>query len=220
MIQLATQSKIIDVMAAFFLVTAIIMVGSRRMNSAIYSYIFNSLLLALVTASVAFFTGLYHLYIAAFMALAVKSIIIPFIIFRVVDRIKMEREIEPFLSIPSSLIIAGGIIILTYYVVQPIPSMGTILTKHILPVSIAATLIGLFLMISRKRALLQALGLMAMENGIFLAAVGITYGMPLVVELGIFFDLVVGAIILGIFVFRMNRTFDSVSTESLERLKE
>lgn len=219
-LDLTVQSKIVDLTAAFFLVTAIMMVGARRMNSAIYTYIFNSLLLALVTAAIAYFTGFYHLFIAAAMALVVKSILIPYIIFRVVDKIRMEREMEPFLSIPTSFLIAGGIVILTYYVTQPIPPAGTFLTKHLLPVSISVTLIGLFLMISRKRALLQALGLMAMENGIFLSAVGITYGMPLVVELGIFFDLLVGAIILGIFVFRMNRTFDSVSTESLERLKE
>jgi hydrogenase-4 component E len=89
----------------------------------------------------------------------------------------------------------------------------------VLSVSIAVMLIGLFIMMTRKKALTQIVGLLTIENGVFLSGLSITYGMPLIVEVGIFFDILVAALILGVFVFRINQTFDSINVDALRRLK-
>jgi hydrogenase-4 component E len=78
--------------------------------------------------------------------------------------------------------------------------------------------IGLFIMISRKKALMQMLGILIMENGLFLGAISLTYGMPLLVELGIFFDVLIGVLIMGILIFRINKTFESIDTDVLKTL--
>ena len=91
---------------------------------------------------------------------------------------------------------------------------------HCLPVSLAITLLGFFVMIIRKKAITQILGLLAMEDGIFLAAISTSYSMPLIVKLGVFFDILVGVIIMGIYVYRIKETFDSIDTDSLRELKE
>jgi hydrogenase-4 component E len=92
--------------------------------------------------------------------------------------------------------------------------------RHCLPVSLAITLLGFFVMISRKKAITQILGLLAMEDGLFFAALSTSYGMPLVVELGVFFDILVSVIIMGIYVYRIKETFDTIDTDILRELKE
>ena len=81
-------------------------------------------------------------------------------------------------------------------------------------------LIGFFVMVNRRKALTQVLGLLSLENGLFLAAISLTYGMPLVVEIGIFFDVLVAVMVLGILVFRIGETFDSMDVSKLRKLRE
>jgi hydrogenase-4 component E len=92
--------------------------------------------------------------------------------------------------------------------------------SRVLSVSIAMMLIGLFIMTTRKNAITQIVGLLTMENGVFLSGLSITYGMPLIVEVGIFFDILVAVLILGVFIFRINKTFESISIDSLRGLRE
>jgi hydrogenase-4 component E len=74
-------------------------------------------------------------------------------------------------------------------------------------------------MIARKQAVSQIVGLLTMENGVFLSGLSITYGMPLIVEVGIFFDIFVAVLILGVFVFRINKTFDTINVDTIRRLR-
>ena len=85
--------------------------------------------------------------------------------------------------------------------------------------AIALFLIGFFMMINRRKALTQVLGLLCLENGIFLAAISLTYGVPLLIELGITFDLLVAVMVLGILVYRIRETFDSMDVSKLSRLR-
>ncbi len=121
-----------------------------------------------------------------------------------------------------SLLICGGLVIVADSVAQPILSAqvgDTMGVSRVLPASIAMILIGLFIMIARKKAVTQLIGLLTMENGLFLSGLAITYGMPMIVEVGIFFDILMAALILGVFMFRINRTFESISMDTLRSLR-
>jgi hydrogenase-4 component E len=76
------------------------------------------------------------------------------------------------------------------------------------------------MMVTRRKAITEAIGLLMMENGLFLGALSISYGMPLLVEIGIFFDVLMVAVIVGIFTFRISKTFDSIDTEFMRRLRD
>jgi hydrogenase-4 component E len=76
------------------------------------------------------------------------------------------------------------------------------------------------MMITRAKAVPQVIGFLALENGLFFAATSATYGMPMVVELGIALDVLVGMVILGVFLFQIREQFDSLDIGHLERLKE
>jgi len=103
---------------------------------------------------------------------------------------------------------------------QPISSMATTVTRHTLGIAIAVILLAFLMMITRRKAVTQVIGFLAMENGLFLAATSATYGMPMVIELGIALDVLVGVFILGIFFFQIREQFDSLDLRHLESLKE
>jgi hydrogenase-4 component E len=79
--------------------------------------------------------------------------------------------------------------------------------------------IGMFMMISRRKAITQMVGLLMMENGLFLGIISTTYGMPLIVEIGIFFDVFMAVLIMGIFAYRINRSFETLDTTFMRRLR-
>jgi hydrogenase-4 component E len=216
---LSQATNLVDSLAALALLAALLMVITKRTDTNVRLMSFQALALAATAGAVGYFTGNRHMYLAAGFTIVIKGVAIPYFIFYIIDKIGVTRKMERYLSTKASLIIAVGLVVLAYYVVEPSIIPQTLLTKNCLPISVAMILIGLFLMISRKKALTQMMGIIVMENGLFLAAVATTYGMPLVVELGIFFDLLVGVLIMGILAFRINQTFDSINTVRLQKLK-
>ena len=122
--------------------------------------------------------------------------------------------------IPAGLMICGALVILAFFITQPIIPLGFLLTRDSLAIALAIILIGFFTMIARKKAVTQVIGFLVMENGLFLGATAAAYGMPLIVELGVFFDVLVGALIIGIYSHRLQDAFDSVDTSKLTTLKE
>ena len=143
---------------------------------------------------------------------------------RLVERIEIRQEIEPLVNVPISVVIAGLLTLLAYVVAEsfhrPDDQMGPAASGHnTLAVAISLFLIGFFMIMNRRKALTQVLALLSLENGIFLAAISLTYGMPMIVELGIFFDVLVAAMVLAILVYRIRETFDSMDVSRLRRLR-
>jgi len=136
-----------------------------------------------------------------------------------VRQLKIEQEIRPFVNVPGSMLLCGALTVLAYVVAHPVTSLER-LGSNTLAVALALLLTGFFLMINRRKAITQVLALLTMENGVMLAAIALTsYGMPLVVEIGIFFDLVTAVMVLGILVYRIRESFDSMDTSKLNQLK-
>lgn len=217
-----TASQLIDMFAAMILVTAFLVVSSKSLAFYVRLFALQSLLLGGVAAVVGLGYGETHILIPAILTVAVKGIVIPLVLHRVIERIKVATEVELSLNITVSLLVCGGLVILADSVAQPIIEarhQDVFGVSRVLPISIAVMLIGLFLMMTRKKAVTQIIGLLTMENGLFLAGLAITFGMPMIVELGIFFDILVAALILGVFVFRINKTFDTISIDALRRLR-
>ena len=102
----------------------------------------------------------------------------------------------------------------------PISQMATTLTRSTLGIALASVLLSFLMMIVRQKAVPQVIGFLAMENGLFFAATSATYGMPLVVELGVALDVLVGTFIFGIFFFHIRERFDSLDIRHMEKLKE
>jgi hydrogenase-4 component E len=212
--------NLINGLAALVLLTAFLIVATGRIRTLVRVFALQSLALGLLAAAVAYSTGYWHIYVVAALTILLKAVVIPRIIDRVMDRIQVANDVEPSVRTPSSLLVSGGLAILAYYVAEPLIQRGGTITAGALALSLAVVLIGLFVMISRKKAITQVIGLLVMENGLFMAALSLSYGMPLIVELGVFFDVMVAVLIMGVFVFRINRTFDTLDTSFLRRLRD
>jgi hydrogenase-4 component E len=214
--------KLITLMAAFVLVLQIAMVGQRWLVMNIRLFGVQSFLLAGIAAAVAWYNNAPHIYVAAGMTVLVKAFLVPLALERLVDRIEIRHEIEPIVNVPVSIVISGGLTLVAYMVGEsfyhPDPRAAS-LGRNTLAVAISVFLIGFFMMINRRKALSQVLALLSLENGVFLAAICLTYGMPLIVELGVFFDVLVAVLVLGILVYRIRETFESMDVSKLRRLR-
>jgi len=211
--------NIVILCAAGMLVTAYLMVGQKSLFTTIRLFGAQSLLLAIVAASMAISDQRPHLFVMATMTTVLKGFVIPLFLMRVVDRIGIHREIEPFLNVPTSLLACLGLTVVGYRVSTGFPEGTVGVTHHILGVGLSTLMIGLFLMVTRKKAITQILALLTVENAIFLVALGITSGMPLVVELGIFFDVILAVLVLGVLVRRIVDRFESMDVSRLSKLK-
>ena len=216
--------RMITLMAELVLVLQIAMVGQRWLITNIRMFALQSFLLAAIAGTIAFFNHSNHIYIAAALTFVVKTLVLPILLERIVARVGIQQEIEPLINVPLSVLISGGLTLVGYIVAESFyhpeeTSASAALGHNTLAIAIALFLIGFFMMLNRRKALTQVLGLLSMENGLFLAAISLTYGMPLVVEIGIFFDVLVAVMVLGILVYRIGETFDSMDVSKLRRLR-
>jgi hydrogenase-4 component E len=214
--------KLITMMAAFVLVLQIALVGQRSLVMNIRLFGAQSFLLGSIAGAVAWYNHAPHIYVAAGLTVLVKAILVPILLERLVDRIEIQHEIAPIINMPLSIVISGGLTLVAYTVAESFyhqEAGGTSLGHNTLAVAISLFLIGFFMMINRRKALSQVLALLTLENGVFLAAICLTYGMPLIVELGVFFDVLVAVMVLGILVFRIRESFESMDVSKLRRLR-
>jgi hydrogenase-4 component E len=217
-------NTMITLMAALVLVLQIATVGQRWLITTIRIFAVQSFFLAAIACTIAFFNQANHLYIAAALTLVLKAMLLPFLLERTVQRVGIRKEIEPLINVPLSLLISGCLTLVGYVVAESFyhpeeTSARSALGHNTLAVAIALFLIGFFMMLNRRKALTQVLGLLSMENGLFLAAISLTYGMPLVVEFGIFFDVLVAVMVFGILAYRIGESFDSMDVSKLRRLR-
>jgi hydrogenase-4 component E len=214
-----TTGDLLILCAAGMLVSAFLMVGQKALVTTIRLYGVQSLLLGILAAAIAASESRHELFVTAAITVVLKAILIPWFLMRLIDRIGIHREIEPFLNVPASLLVCLGLTVVGYRVSTGFPEGAQGVSHHLIGVALSTLLIGLFLMVTRKKAITQILALLTVENAVFLVAVGVTPGMPLVVELGIAFDVIVAVLLLGILVRRIVDRFESMDVSRLSKLK-
>jgi len=212
-------ANVLILSAAGMLVSAYLMVGQKALFTTIRLYGLQSLLLAIVATTMAISESRSELFVTAALTVVLKTILIPWFLMRTVDRIGIHREIEPFLNVPVSLLICLGLTVVGYRVSTGFEEGAQQVTHHLIGVALSLLLIGLFLMVTRKKAITQILALLTVENAVFLVAVGVTTGMPLIVEFGIAFDVMLAVLVLGILVQRIVGRFESMDVSRLSNLK-
>ena len=216
------DNNILQISAAVLLIATFAVVSRRGFMDWLNAYRYQSIVLAAITAIIATITGIWEIYIAAGLTLLIKAIIIPKILLRITGKLTLEvrTEISPYISIRASVLISALLVALSYFLTQQISIKTDNIVSTFLPVSVSLFLIGLFVMVVRKKALSQVVGLLILENGLFLFATALTHGLSLVIEIGIFVDILVGIVISAILMSRINYTFDSLSVENLESLRD
>ena len=212
-------SNILILCATGMLVSAYLMVGQKALATTIRLYGAQSLLLGVVATTIALAEGRTELFVTAALTVTLKAVLIPWFLLRTVDRIGIHREIEPALNVSASLLVCLALTVVGYRVSTGFQEGARGVGHHLIGVALSLLLIGLFLMVTRKKAITQILALLTVENAVFLVAIGVTEGMPFIVELGISFDVILAVLVLGILVQRIVGRFESMDISRLSKLK-
>ena len=215
-VELAT--RLIDVLGALLLFSTLLILASGQLFRAIYAVAMQSVFLGIAGAVLGAATGNPDLWVIAGITIVVKAILLPWLLIWVVRRIQLPREIESVIPINATLALAAGIVVLAFRLSASLGPVRQAITGNALPVGIALILLGVLVMAARRTALVQMVGLFASENGIFFTAMAVTQGMPLIIEIGILLDVVLGALVMGILVLRVRSSVDT-DIADLENLK-
>jgi len=214
------SGQLINLCAAIMLLIAFAMLAQRRVLTLINLFMLQGLVLSISTLIVAITTEQDHLLWSAGLTLVLKVIALPYILHRLIRRLSVKWDIETLLNIPTTMLIGIALVIIAFNVAQPISQISGTITRSTIGIALACVLLAFLMMITRSKAVPQVIAFLAMENGLFFAATSATYGMPMVVELGIALDVLVGMVILGVFFFQIREQFDSLDIRHMEKLKD
>jgi hydrogenase-4 component E len=205
--------------ASLTLIFGLVPLWRRRSAAHIGAFSGQSIALAATTAVTAYFTRDGQLYAVAAILFLLKGVGIPILLARMDRRFGEERELEPYVNTSTSLLLGGLLVVLAYVVTRPLAALSQLPTRAGLPLAMGLIFVSLFVIISRKKALTQVTGFLMLENGIALLAVLATYGIPIILEMGVFLDALMGFLVMQIFVYQIHETFDMMDVEQLTRLK-
>lgn len=217
---LSYHLQVVNFLAAMLLLISFAMLSQRRIVGLITLFAWQGAALAASAALVAWATGQHHLYYSAVLTLALKVIAMPWFFYRTVKKLNVGRDVEPMINIPTTMLIGIVLVIFAFNLALPISQFSGTVMRSTLGIALACVLLGFLMMITRKKAIPQVIGFLSIENSLFFAATSATYGMPLVVELGVALDVMVGVIVLSIFFFQIREAFDSLDLKHMEKLKE
>lgn len=212
-----------SVFSVLILLSTFVLMANKRIKSYIATIRLQALLIAAATLAVGIRNivekGSFDLLVVSIIIIALKVIYIPKILHKTWASVEYTVEKDFVLNIPMLILICCGIVVLTYFSLPVLNDLHAGPANLLLVNSISVVLIGLFFIISRRKAIGQIIGLLVIENGLFVTALFATNGMPFIVDLGIFVDLITSVLILGIMVFRINDRFESIDIDKLNNLR-
>jgi hydrogenase-4 component E len=210
----------INLYAAILLMVSFGMISQRRVLSLVHLYTAQGVTLVLATLTVAGLTRQPDLYVSAALTLVLKVIVIPLGLHRIIDRMNVRWDVEPLLNIPMTMLAGIVLVVFSFNLAMPISQLSSSIARATLGIALACVLLSFMMMIVRAKAIPQVIGFLAMENGLFFAATAATNGMPMIVELGIALDVLVGVLIISVFMFQIREQFDSLDIQHLEQLRD
>src|SRR5438552_7725008 len=213
-------AQLINLLAALLLLLAFAMLAQRRVLTLINLLAAQGFALACSTGIVAFATNQPHLYVSTGITLLLKVLLLPWILHRLIRQLDVKWDVEGLINIPMTMLIGIVLVVFSFNLAFPIAQLANTVTRATIGIAMASVMLSFLMMITRRKAIPQVIGFLSMENGLFFAATSATYGMPMVVELGIALDVLVGMLILGVFFFQIREQFDSLDLKHLEKLKE
>lgn len=214
-------ASLFSLMAIASLTLAFVMLGSRWLNNYLYAFAAKSWIIAGISAAVGFYGGYPELYLIAILTAVFRGLALPYLVWRIIKRLNVERELHEFLEPSSALVLGAATVVfalaVSYRIGQSLGLGGTVAVLA-LTVMLAMMLIGFLMLAVRHEALSQILGVLVLENGIFLGAQILVPGMPTLIEIVILFDLLVVVACFGVLVRYLVAHVGSTSALDLNRL--
>jgi len=208
-----------DGLLVLAVLTNFLLVGSSRITSCIRQASVQGVLVGLFFMTAHFDDLSFGVVAMTGISVVLKGVVFPWLLYRTLEEIEIKKEIEPYVGYTLSLALAVLALGTSFWLSARLPSEGHA-SALALPVGFFTFFTGLFLIVSRKKALTQVLGYLVMENGVFVIGAVLAQDSPLLVEFGILLDALVAVFVMGLTIFHINRTFDSIDTDQLTNLRE
>lgn len=212
------QISEIDLLAAGTAFLAVWMCALTGVPALLRTLAVQTALLALITAILGVRLHLPHYLWLAGVVLCVKAVVIPVYLAHAAGRLQIRRDEGVMFNAVGTLFLGCGILVVGYFLA---PSIAVASMGHsgAAGMAVALLLIGMVVMMTRRLALSQVIGFLVMENGIFLYGLTQTHGMPLMIEMGVVFDVLMGVMVAGVVIFRLNRSFEHIDVTNLRGLR-
>ncbi|MDX9872739.1 MAG: hydrogenase [Clostridia bacterium] len=217
------MESFLDLLSVSLLISAFGLTAAKRIRSYIKVFQLQSLLLVASTLTLGLRNfpneGILGILFLAVVIFILKVLVIPRLLSNTYTKVEYTVEKDFFINIPSAIMICAALVILTYFTIHSLDGLLNARLKFYLVNALSVVLIGLFFMISRKKAIGQIVGFLVLENGLFATALFSANGMPIIVDLGILIDLLTAVMLMGMLVFKINETFDSINVDRLKNLR-
>jgi hydrogenase-4 component E len=217
------MSDFIDAVSVLILLSSFVLMANKRAASYIKTFRFQSILIAVAAGAMGVRSvaeeGRFDVLIVCLIIIILKVVYIPNHLSKTHSSVEYKVEKDFILNIPVLIIVSCGLVIFSYFSISSVEGLSQGEINIQLVNSISIILIGLLFMISRKTAIGQIIGFLVIENGLFITAMFVTAGMPFIVDMGIFIDLLTAILVMGIMVFRINDKFESINISKLKNLK-
>lgn len=214
-------SSLFSLLAIGSLLLAFVMLGSRWLKDYLLAFTAESWLIALLSGTVGYYGHYHELYFIAVLTAVFRGMLLPYLIWRIIVRLEVERELHVVLQ-PSSSLVVGALLVLFAFVISNhlgnVLGFGGTVVVLALTVMLSMKLIGFLMLAVRHEAISQVLGLLILENGIFLGSQILVPGMPMLIELVLLFDLLVIVVSFGVLVRYLVAQVGSTSSRELRRL--
>jgi hydrogenase-4 component E len=206
----------------FVIILGLYTIAVGQLKSAIRATAFQGAAVALLPVTLwgdAIGADPFHLFLLGLAIFAVKAVIIPLLMLRAL-RLVGARQVQSYISRDMELIFAVGLMGIAFWFSGVLVPPRPVPSNVVVPAALVTVLLGLLVLVSRRKAISQVVGYLMVENGVFIYGQGLGLHIPFAVELGIFLDLLVGVFVMGIAIHHISREFDHIDTEFLAELKD
>ncbi|RJP19307.1 MAG: hydrogenase [Candidatus Omnitrophota bacterium] len=214
------MTSFFDAIMVLLILTNLALLGTSRLRTCIHICALQGLLLGTLPLTTTIELISFRAFLLAGGGMVMKAIVFPRLLERTLQDTHVQREVEPFIGYSISLLAGIGLLGFSLWLGSRLPLPSMITSPLVIPVSFFMMMVGLLLIVSRKKALTQVLGYLVMENGIYAFGVAISPEAPFLVEMGMLLDAFVAVFIMGILMFHINREFDHIDTDRLSVLKD
>lgn len=217
------MDQFLNLLSLLILFSSIALMSNKRIRSYINTFRLQSVLIALAAGMIGIRSfleeGYYDALVVCIVIFVLKVITIPRLLHKTYANVEYKVEKDFFLNIPILILGSCALVVFSYFSVSTIDGINEGLVNVQVVNSISLVLIGMFFMISRRKAIGQIVGFLEIENGLFVTALFLTKGMPFIVDIGILIDLITAVLIMGVMVFRINEKFESIDINKLKNLR-
>ncbi len=218
-LDLRTASQLVDAFAAGIVVLGVYIAVTRSLGRMIWVVAAQSILVGAAAVVVALATGIEHLAVGGALAIVVKGVVVPLVLGSILRKSSVRQERRPIVSPRVSFVAAVAIVFVATDATYGTSLGSSLGATRALPAAISTVLTGLLIVMTRRKTLSLVVGLLMFENGIALAAFSLVYAMPLVVELGVLFDVLIVVVVAWVYARRMLDVFGTLSTDELRNLR-